>query len=93
MGIKTVKLHLRTGNVSPTIIHKQKMHLNICNVTHPHPQSNVNYYKNKSKGKFHPRKGLEGPKGEYSIAILFFNLGARWRWVVSATPRPLYSRE
>jgi hypothetical protein len=23
----------------------------------------------------------------------FFNLGARWRWVVNATPRPIYSRE
>jgi hypothetical protein len=23
----------------------------------------------------------------------FFNLGARWGWVVNATPRPLYSRE
>jgi hypothetical protein len=23
----------------------------------------------------------------------FFNLGARWRWVVKATPRPLYPQE
>ena len=23
----------------------------------------------------------------------FFNLGARWVWVVNATPRPLYPRE
>ena len=23
----------------------------------------------------------------------FFNLGARWGWVVNATPRPLYPRE
>ena len=23
----------------------------------------------------------------------FFNLGARWRWVVKATPRPLYPLE
>jgi len=22
-----------------------------------------------------------------------FNLGARWEWVVNATPRPLYPRE
>jgi hypothetical protein len=28
-----------------------------------------------------------------SIALLFFNLGARWRWVVNATPRPVYSRD
>ena len=23
----------------------------------------------------------------------FFNIGARWRWLLNATPRPLYSRE
>jgi hypothetical protein len=27
------------------------------------------------------------------IAILFLDLGARRRWVVSTTPRPLYPRE
>jgi hypothetical protein len=28
------------------------------------------------------------------IAVLFiFNLGAKWEWVVNATPRPLYSLE
>jgi hypothetical protein len=27
------------------------------------------------------------------IALLFFNLGAGWWWVVNATPRPLYPRE
>jgi hypothetical protein len=26
-------------------------------------------------------------------ACSFFNLDARWRWVVNATPRPLYPRE
>jgi hypothetical protein len=26
-------------------------------------------------------------------AMKAFNFGARWGWVVNATPRPLYSRE
>ena len=46
---------------------------------YPHPQSNVNNHKNKGKGKVHPRTGHEGPKESTRIAILFFNLGARWR--------------
>jgi hypothetical protein len=33
--------------------------------------------------------GHEGPEGSTVIALLFFNIGARWGWVVSATPRPL----
>jgi len=32
-------------------------------------------------------------RGSRGIALLFFNLGARRRWVVNATPRPLYPRE
>jgi hypothetical protein len=35
-------------------------------------------------------KALTGGKG---IALLIFNLGARWRWMVSATPQPLYTPE
>jgi hypothetical protein len=31
--------------------------------------------------------------GSRYIALLFFNLGARWKWVVNATPRPIYSWE
>ena len=34
-------------------------------------------------------KPLRGIRG---IALLFLNLGARWGWVVGATPRPLYPR-
>jgi hypothetical protein len=35
-------------------------------------------------------------KAQRGIAVYlysFFNLGASWRWVVNATPRPLYFRE
>jgi len=31
--------------------------------------------------------------GSTGIAVLFFNLCARWGWVVNTTPRPLYPRE
>jgi hypothetical protein len=42
------------------------------------------------KGKVHPRRGYdEGTEEEYS----FFILGGRWRWVVNASPRPLYPGE
>jgi len=46
--------------------------------------------------KFHPIAGHEGREGGGGVEVqlhCFFNLGARWRWVVSATPRPLYLRE
>jgi hypothetical protein len=32
-------------------------------------------------------------RGSTDIAILFFNQGASWKWMVCATPRPLYPRE
>ena len=33
-------------------------------------------------------------RGEYRYSCtLLFNVGARWKWVVNATPRPLYPRE
>jgi hypothetical protein len=35
-----------------------------------------------------PRNRPEGPEGVRVIAILFADLGARRRWVVSTTPRP-----
>jgi len=31
-------------------------------------------------------------KGEYTVPLIL-NLGARWRWMVSFTPRPLYVRQ
>ena len=34
------------------------------------------------------------PEGGAEIYLYsFFNLGARWRWVVNATPRPLHPRQ
>jgi hypothetical protein len=37
---------------------------------------------------------MKANMGRGGIALLFFfYLGARWEWVVNATPRPLYRRE
>ena len=47
-----------------------------------------------SKGKVHPKIGHDVPEGcRGASVLLFFNLGARWGWVVNATPRPLYHRK
>jgi hypothetical protein len=32
-------------------------------------------------------------KAKRGSIVLIFNLGARWRWVVNAMPRPLYPRK
>jgi len=46
------------------------------------------------KSKFHPKNRPRRPRGGVEIWLYsFFNLGARWRWVVNAMPRPLYPRE
>jgi hypothetical protein len=45
------------------------------------------------KGKGHSRTGHEGLEGSRGIALLFLYLGATRRWVVHATPRPLYPRK
>jgi hypothetical protein len=49
----------------------------------------------KGTGKVHPRKGHEGPEGEYRYIYLysFLNLSTRLGWVVNTTPRPIYPRE
>jgi hypothetical protein len=47
-------------------------------------------YSVRSKGTFRPIAGQDGPERGRAVAVLFFNLGARLRWVLSATPRPLY---
>jgi hypothetical protein len=36
---------------------------------------------------------MKAQRGSRDIALLIFNLGTRWVWVVIATPRPLYSQE
>jgi hypothetical protein len=46
----------------------------------------------KVKDKVRPRTGHEAQKKSIGTA-LFFNFGARWAWVVKATPRPFYPRE
>jgi hypothetical protein len=40
-----------------------------------------------------PCRGDRDPHSWSCIALLFLNPGARWGWVVNATPRPLYPRE
>jgi hypothetical protein len=40
-----------------------------------------------------PRNRPKGPEGGRGIALLFLDLVARRGWVVSTTPRPLYSRK
>ena len=48
----------------------------------------------KLKSKVHPITGYEDPEGGVDIYLYsLLNLGARWVWMVSATPRPLYPRE
>jgi len=41
------------------------------------------------KGKVHSRTGYKDPEGEVQL-YSFFNLSAKWGWVVIATPQPLY---
>jgi hypothetical protein len=36
---------------------------------------------------------MKAYRGSTGIAPLILNLGTRWRWVVSFTPRPLYHRD
>jgi hypothetical protein len=40
--------------------------------------------------KFTIEQVTKAQRWSRGIALLFFNLGARWGWVVNATPRPLY---
>ena len=48
---------------------------------------------NGSNIKFTLERATKARRGSSCIALLFLNLGARWGWVVNATPRPLYPRE
>ena len=43
--------------------------------------------------KFTLEQAMKAERGSGSITLLFLNLGARWGWVVNATPRSLYPRE
>ena len=45
------------------------------------------------KTKFAVEHAAKAQRGSRGIAYSFFNLGARFSWVVIATPRPLYRRE
>ena len=51
----------------------------------------------KNRGKVHPCTGTEalyrpyGPQGSRGIALLFHYHGTRRGWVVSVTPRPLFT--
>ena len=54
---------------------------------------NTEFVSVKPGGKVHPRTSHEGPEGAVVYLYSFFNLGARCRWVVNATPGKLYHRE
>jgi len=43
--------------------------------------------------KFNLEQATKAQRGIRGIAYSSFNFGARWGWVVNATPRPLYRRE
>jgi hypothetical protein len=46
------------------------------------------------KGKVYLTRGHEGPElGAEVQPYSLFNLGARWTWMVNATPQPLNVRE
>ena len=45
------------------------------------------------KVKFILEQALKVQRGLEIWLYSFFNLGARWEWVVTATPRPLYPRD
>ena len=47
----------------------------------------------KVKVKFTLEQATKAHRWSRGIALLFLNLGARWRWVVNATPRSLSPRE
>jgi hypothetical protein len=42
--------------------------------------------------KFALEQAMKAQRWSRCIALLFLNLGDRWRWVVNATPRPFYPR-
>jgi hypothetical protein len=45
------------------------------------------------KIKFTLEQATKAQRGNRGTLYSFFNFGARWRWVFSATSRPLYPRE
>jgi hypothetical protein len=47
---------------------------------------------NDGKVNFILEQATKVHKGSRSIVLLFLYLGARWGWVVNATPRPFYTR-
>ena len=47
----------------------------------------------KVKVKFALELAMKAQKGIRDYLYSFFNLGARWGWVVNVTPRLLHSRE
>jgi hypothetical protein len=47
----------------------------------------------KVKVKVSLEQAMKAQSGSSGILYSFFNLGARWWWVVNATPWPLYPRE
>jgi hypothetical protein len=56
--------------------------------------STVDFSLSVKKGKVRPRTGHKGPEEGIEVQLhAFLNLGARWGWMINATPRPLNARE
>jgi hypothetical protein len=43
--------------------------------------------------KFTLEEAMKVQRGNRDIAVIFLNVGNRWRWVVNSTPQPLNPRE
>jgi hypothetical protein len=56
-------------------------------------KSNVFWSGVKVKVKLTLEQAMKAQRGSRGIALLLFNLVARWGWVINATPRPLYPKE
>jgi len=43
--------------------------------------------------KFTLEEAMKVQRGNRDIAVIFLNVGNRWRWAVNSTPQPLNPRE
>jgi hypothetical protein len=50
-------------------------------------------YHERQRIKFTLQHDIKTQRGRTGSISIFFNLGARWGWVVNATPRPFYPQE
>jgi hypothetical protein len=87
---KTAKLLMTGASLHQILLNDYKW----CPPFFVAPRQPWRNFMRQSKGENHLHKVLqEVQRGNKGIALLILNLGARWRWVVNATSRPLYPRE